>query len=132
MTECKIGDSYFSLMTVLFTDVLVFIEKLPTNKANKEAERYALKPLKFKLKEKNSVFTPVLSIDIIHSFNEFDPFTRKFYLVASMPSECHMNDLCESPNNKFLLIFTTKEESHQNEWISRLYSLIPEKKIHKK
>ena len=122
--DWKVGNSHTSLLTLLFTDILVFLEKIPTN--DHEKQRYALKPLVYSLgKNQKNTFTPVIPTICINSFREMDK--RGFYLVVLIKEEEEnktKKQKSSMANNQMLFMLTAKSGDDKAKWLYHLQSVI--------
>lgn len=108
-------------MTLLFTDILVFLEKIPTN--DHEKQRYALKPLSYSLGKNRNVFTPVIPISCINSFREMEK--RGFYLVVLITEDNNAKKQQKSLTaNQMLFMLTAKSGDDRAKWMFHLKSVI--------
>ncbi len=122
--DWKVGNLHTPLLSLLFTDILVFLEKIPTN--DHEKQRYALKPLVYSLgKNQKNTFTPVIPTSCINSFREMEK--RGFYLVVIIEEENKTKKQKSSNSNQMLFMLTAKSGDDRTKWLNHLQSVIGSK-----
>ena len=121
--ELRTGTSQSSFLALLFTDILVFLEKVSSNENEK---RYALKPLSFSLEKKHCTFTPIVPMHCIISLHQIENEKRGFYIVVIIPESTHSQSFKQktSMTSQMLFMLTTKSGDDRTKWLSHLQSSI--------
>jgi hypothetical protein len=121
----RTGSSQASYLVLLFSDILVFLEKVSSNENEK---RYALKQLSFFLghEKKYCTFTPVVPINCILSLHQVESDKRGFYIVVIISENTHSQSFKHktSMTSQMLFMLTTKSGDDRAKWLSHLQSSI--------
>ena len=112
-------------MVLLFNDILVLIEKIP--KKRKEPEKFVLKPLVYKLNDKNYICSPIIPISFIHSPKKSDGSKRGFSLVVIIPNDNNAKNI--KYKSELELILTALTDDNRNQMIDHLQRLKENDKI---
>ena len=121
--EWNTGAIQTSLFTLLFTDILVFIEKVQTQENEK---RYLLKPLVYSL-EKKQTFTPVVPTNCIYSLQPIQMDKRGFYIVVII-NENNSSESQKSSSHQMLFNFTAKSGDERSRWLMHFKAVMNKKK----
>lgn len=113
------------LLALLFSDIIVFLEKNPSNDGTNE-KRFALKPLIFSLDKKNCTFTPVVPLNFIISMHNIETDKRSFCLVVIIPENSHSQSFKQksSMTSQMLFMLQAKSGDDKAKWISHLETII--------
>jgi hypothetical protein len=106
------------LMTLLFEDILVFLE-FEREKANER--RYVLRPLLYTINKSRHIFTPVIPLSCINSFAPM-PEKRNFHLVVIIGDD-NLKLKHKAIQTQMLFILITKSGDERNKWIQNLQEL---------
>lgn len=123
--DCKIGDTNISFSALLFFDMLVFIDRISTDEH--EPERYVLKPLTYKLKDKKFIFSPVIPVNCIYSCDKMERSKRDFYLVVILPNDNNAEN--KKISTQLVFILTALSDADRDQWIFHLNKYTKIKKI---